>query len=122
MQAICVLANIANSPARQDSILANVRLLEAVKQCLTDSKVEVRRPAVACILELVKANPRSHKAMHDVGIDSTLRHISDYAGGGMARSPIARHAAGLHLSMEDEVREKAREALHWLEHGAEMSI
>ena len=99
-----------------------MRLLEALKQCLTDSKVEVRRPAVACILELVKANPRSHKALHDVGIDSTLRHISDYAGGGMARSPVARYAAGLHLSMEDEVREKAREALHWLEHGAEMSI
>ncbi|KAH9930763.1 ARM repeat-containing protein [Fomitopsis serialis] len=121
-QAICVLANIANSPTRQDNILSNVRLLEALKQCLTDSKVEVRRPAVGCILELVKANPRSHKALHDVGIDSTLRHIGDYAGSAMSMSPIVRYSAGLNLSMEDEVREKAREALHWLEHGAEMYI
>ncbi|KZT09593.1 ARM repeat-containing protein [Laetiporus sulphureus 93-53] len=122
-QAVCVLANLANSSPHQNSILSHSRILAALKQCLVDAKVEVRRPAVACVLELAKINPRSHKQLHDAGIDSTLRHLCEYSGA-VSGSPTRRymHAVDLQMSMEDEVREKAREALHWLEHNVEMSV
>ena len=101
----------------------------SLRSCLVDAKVEVRRPAAACIFELVRGNPGPHarKELHDSGIDSTLRHICENygypGGGGGGGSPIARVGSGFQMGMEDdkEVKEKAREALHLLDHGSEMS-
>ncbi|OCH93874.1 ARM repeat-containing protein [Obba rivulosa] len=124
LQAVCVLANIANSLSHQGAILSSARILENLRSCLFDAKVEVRRPAVSCVLELVRANPRSHKELHDAGIDSTLRHICEYSGGGISVSPTRRFLAGAHMGLEDdwEVKEKAKEALHWLERNAEVDM
>ncbi len=118
-KAVCVLGNLANSSPRQRDILAHPRILSSLRSCLVDAKVEVRRPAAACVLELVRANPRSHRELHEAGIDSTLRHMCDYGGGGiLSLSPTTRYSMGLQMGMEDdrEVKEKAREALHWFEH------
>ncbi|KAL6300508.1 ARM repeat-containing protein [Sparassis latifolia] len=122
-QAVCVLANLANSPLHQNSILAHSRILGSLKSCLVDAKVEIRRPAIACVLELVRANPHSHQALHEAGIDSTLRHMCEY-NGGMGGSPTRRFSIGLQMGAEDdwEVKEKARDALHWLEHNVEMGV
>lgn len=127
---MCLLGNLANSYPHQRLILSHTRILASLRSCLIDAKVEVRRPAAACILELVRGNPgpRSRKELHEAGIDSTLRHIcenygftggSSYGGGG---SPIARVGSGFQMGMEDdgEVKEKAREALHWLDHGSDV--
>ncbi|THH31110.1 hypothetical protein EUX98_g3068 [Antrodiella citrinella] len=129
-QAVCLLGNLANSYNHQHLILSHPRILASLRTCLIDAKVQVRRPAAACILELARGSPGPHsrKEMHDAGIDSTLRHICDsgYAGTGGsfggAGSPIARTGSGFQMGMEDdtEVKEKAREALQWLERGSDM--
>ncbi|CAL1705500.1 unnamed protein product [Somion occarium] len=119
-QAVCVLGNLANSMARQDSILTHPRILSALRNCLVDAKVEVRRPAASCILELVRANPHSRE-LYEAGIDSTLRHICEHSSG-LSGSPTTRLAIGFQMGAEDdrEVKEKCREALQWLEHGSDM--
>ncbi|KAI0929233.1 hypothetical protein AcW1_006226 [Taiwanofungus camphoratus] len=119
LQAVCVVANVANSPPHQNSILSNSRILASLKTCLVDAKAEVRRPAISCVLELAKANPRSHKELHDAGIDSTLRHMCEYSGG-LGGSPARRFAMG--KEDDSEVQEKARDALHWLEHNVDMAV
>ncbi|KAH8106958.1 ARM repeat-containing protein [Cristinia sonorae] len=136
-QAVCCLGNLSNSYPHQRMILAHSRILASLRTCLVDAKVEVRRPAAACILELVRGHPGSyaHKVMQDAGIESTLRHISGHHGYvgagsyGISGSPIARTGSGFQMGMEDdtEVIEKAKEALHWLEyrpgefeHGSEL--
>ena len=129
-----VLANVANHSMYQRSILADARLLSRLRSCLVDAKVEIRRPAVSCVLELVRANPRSHRALHDAGVDSTLRHMCEHAhggahhghhggGGGVGASPTGlRPAGGRAMGAEDdpEVREKARQALHLFDRTADM--
>ncbi|OBZ65761.1 Acetolactate synthase, mitochondrial [Grifola frondosa] len=125
-QAVCVLANLANSPPHQSSILSHSRILRSLRLCLVDAKVDVRRPAVSCVLELVRKNPGSYKQLHEAGIDSTLRHMCEYNGGAsLSLSPTRRPSGGLQMGVEDdqEVKEKAREALRWLErNSAEMDI
>ena len=103
----------------QAAILAHERILASLRRCLVDAKADVRRPAVSCVLELVRANPRSHKELHDAGIESTLRRMCDYAAG----SPT-RLFSGLQMGAEDdgEVKDKARQALQWLEHSADMDV
>ena len=120
-QATYVLGNLVNSTAHQHEILAHPRILLSLRQCLVDAKVDVRRPAVSCVRELIRVNPYSHKELREAGIDTTLRHMCDYGGGPIASSPTTS-SLSMGVEEDSEVREKAREALHWLEHGAEMSI
>ena len=120
-QAAYLLGNLANSPSHQRDILAHPRILHSLRQCLIDAKVDVRRPAVACVRELVRANPHSYRELHDAGIDTTLRHMCDYGGGLVAASPTAS-AFTMGVEEDSEVREKAREALRWLERNSEMSM
>ncbi|PIL24324.1 hypothetical protein GSI_14077 [Ganoderma sinense ZZ0214-1] len=124
LQAVFVLANVANSPAHQRSILSHPRILHRLRECLVDAKVEIRRPAVSCVLELVRQNPRSHRELHEAGIDSTLRHMCEHTSH-VSASPTLRVAAGRQaMGAEDdlEVQEKARQALHWLEHSLDMDV
>ncbi|KAM5532328.1 hypothetical protein V8D89_014007 [Ganoderma adspersum] len=124
LQAVFVLANVANSPAHQRSILSHPRILHRLRECLADAKVEIRRPAVSCVLELVRQNPRSHRELHEAGIDSTLRHMCEHTSH-VSASPTVRIAAGRQImGAEDdlEVQEKARQALHWLEHSLDMDM
>ncbi|TBU35602.1 ARM repeat-containing protein [Dichomitus squalens] len=123
LQAVFVLANVANSPAHQRSILSHPRILHRLRECLVDAKVEIRRPAVSCVLELVRHNPRSHRELHEAGIDSTLRHMCEHTSH-VSASPTLRLAGGRHMGAEDdlEVQEKAQQALHWLEHSLDMDV
>lgn len=118
-QAAYLLGNLANSSAHQRDILSHPRILISLRQCLIDAKVDVRRPAVACVRELIRANPHSYRELHDAGIDTTLRHMCDY-GGLVASSPTSTFSMG--VEEDSEVREKAREALRWLERSGEMRI
>ncbi|EPQ57852.1 ARM repeat-containing protein [Gloeophyllum trabeum ATCC 11539] len=115
-----LLSNLANgSAAYQDQILAHQELLSALRNCLIDHNVEVRKPAMACILQLSKSNLRSQQALRDANIHSVLQRMTDHSRG-ISLSPggLGRH----HLGVEDnlDVREMAREALEWLEHGEDM--
>ena len=123
-QAVFVLANVANSRAHQRSILSNPRILSRLRECLVDAKVEIRRPAVSCILELVRNNPHSHRELHHAGIDSTLRHMCEHTSHVSASPTTLRHGGGRQMGTEDdvEVQDKARQALHWLEHNADMDV
>ncbi|KAI0780550.1 ARM repeat-containing protein [Trametes elegans] len=116
LQAVFVLANVANSPAHQKNILAHPRILRRLQDCLVDAKVEIRRPAVSCVLELSRQNPRSYRELHEAGIDATLRHMLEHTAH-VSASPTVRFAAGRQMGVEDdlEVQDKARQALHWLE-------
>ncbi|KAI0333622.1 ARM repeat-containing protein [Cubamyces sp. BRFM 1775] len=116
LQAVFVLANVANSVAHQTSILSHPKILGRLRDCLVDAKVEIRRPAVSCVLELARQNPRSFRELHEAGIDATLRHMLEHTSH-VASSPTLRFAAGRQMGAEDdmEVQEKARQALHWLE-------
>lgn len=123
-QAVYLLGNLANSKDHQSDILAHPRILASLRECLVDVKVEVRRPAAACVYELVHTDASCFRYLHDAGIDSTLKHICEYGSSLLASSPVTRFGMGFHMHMgvEDdrEVKEKAREALHLLEEGGEM--
>ncbi|KAI0797444.1 armadillo-type protein [Abortiporus biennis] len=172
LQAVCVLGNISNSITHQAAILSHPSILLSLRSCLVDSKVEIRRPAASCVLELIRTNPKCFKEIHEAGIDTTLRGMCDYhsvgpspvmglpgvvnmggvgmsmgvwgtgygaspGGLGLGGSLGLGSAGGLgsgtstspggrmfQMGAEDdrEVKDKAREALHWLEHGVEMSM
>jgi len=115
LQAARVLANLANgTETHQNLILSHPQILLSLRSCLADAKVEARRPAVGCVLELARTNPRRRKELIDAGIVSTLRHICEWTGG-VSVSPGGRMA---HILDDDkDVVDKARTALDWLEHG-----
>lgn len=115
-EAVCALANLAHSTTHQDLILSHPRILPALHKCLVDGTARIRQPAVSCIEELVKGNPRSRQALHDVGIDRTLRHMS------VSSSPTRTNSMGLHGGLENDVRSHARDALYGLEHNADIDI
>ncbi|KAI0077112.1 ARM repeat-containing protein [Panus rudis PR-1116 ss-1] len=136
-QAVCVLGNLANSPTHHRSIITHPRILPSLRSCLIDAKVEIRRPAAACILELIRADPENHKEMRDAEIDKTLRHMCDYrhgvgasigglisglgthghGHGFVSGSPTSLRMMGLPMGVEDdrEVKERCQEALRLLE-------
>ena len=101
--------------------MSNPRILNRLRECLVDAKAEIRRPAVSCVLELVRQNPRSHRELREAGIDSTLRHMCEHSSH-ISASPTTFRLGGRHMGAEDdkEVQDKARQALHWLEHNADM--
>lgn len=140
-----MLANLANSSTHHPSIISHPRILASLRSCLVDTKVEIRRPAASCVLELVRSNPRAHREIREAGIESTLRNMCDFGGSGlggvisggggmmMSRSlsggsnvSVTGSVTGrpFHMGAEDdrEVKEKVRDALHWLHrHGHELS-
>ncbi|KIP08711.1 hypothetical protein PHLGIDRAFT_103862 [Phlebiopsis gigantea 11061_1 CR5-6] len=113
-QAAYLLGNLVNSVKHQPEILAHPRILLSLRQCLIDAKVDVRRPAISCVRELIRANPHSFRELHEAGIDVTLRHMCDYGGGLITSSPTTS-ALSMGVEEDSEVREIARDALRWLE-------
>ena len=77
--------------------------------------MEVRRAAVSCVLQLASGDPWRRQELREAGIDGTLRHICEYAG---AVSPIS--FSGNPMSLEREVKDKARQALDCIEYGGEL--
>jgi armadillo repeat-containing protein 8 len=119
-QATSVLANLANgNDDDKVLILENRQILSGLRACLSEHKVEVRRPAVGCVLELVKVDPKkARRHLNEAGIISTLKHICECTGG-VSSSPGGRTSSHQwHMFVEDdrEVIDKARQALNLLEH------
>ena len=84
---------------------------------MSDAAVQVRRPAVSCVWELIRANPQRRQEFQDAGITSTLRHMCDRSGAA-SLSPGGR--AG-HVAEDDKkVIEIAREAVDLLDHGGDV--
>ncbi|KAJ7590838.1 ARM repeat-containing protein [Mycena floridula] len=119
LQAAYVLANLANAhESHQESITSHREILVALQRCIAESKTEIRRPAVACILELARNHPERRKVLADAGIVSTLHHICEW-GGGMSLSPGGRpmSLSGHPIVAEDrDLIDQAKLALDWLEH------
>ncbi|KII88263.1 hypothetical protein PLICRDRAFT_41422 [Plicaturopsis crispa FD-325 SS-3] len=118
LQAAYTLANLANGDDKhQLQILRHARIMAHIHMCLEDGNVEVCKPAVSCVLQLVRANPRRRKELNDAGITSTLRRISERGGGvSVSTSP---GGARVYIGASEEVREKARQALDCLDHADE---
>ncbi|SJL09728.1 uncharacterized protein ARMOST_13109 [Armillaria ostoyae] len=115
LQAASLLANLANgSDVQQDLILSCPKILVSLKACLAESKPEIRRPAVGCILELARRSSKGRKEMVETGILSTLRHICEWSGGGLTMSHAHTSSA---IEEEKDIIEHARLALNWLEYG-----
>lgn len=115
-QAACALANLCNGEDDvQEAILSHPSLLKALHSCLAHTSVEVRRPAVSCVLELVRSQPGRRKELSEAGIVGTLRHIVEWSGAA-AVSPGGRMMSGAGMPAEDdkEVRRMARQALDGL--------
>ena len=124
-QAVYCLGNMANSPTHHADLLSHPRILQSLRKCLVDGKVYVRRPAAACILELVRTNPRCYHDLHAAGIDSTLRHMCDYGSSLLSSSsPAMRFGMGLQMGIEDdrEVLETVRDALRLMEMHGELGM
>ncbi|KAK0479999.1 armadillo-type protein [Armillaria novae-zelandiae] len=114
LQAASLLANLANgSDVQQELILSCPKILVSLKVCLAESKPEIRRPAVGCILELARRSSKGRKEMVENGILSTLRHICEWSGGGLTMSHAHTSSA---IEEEKDIIEHARLALDWLEH------
>lgn len=113
-----MVANLANGyEDYQDLIISNPQILKALRCCMSEAKVEARRPAVSCILSLIRANPQRRQEFQDTGIISTLRHMCDW-NGGVSISPGGRMLGHHHVVEDDkEVINFAREALDRLDHG-----
>jgi hypothetical protein len=119
-QATCVLANLANGNDDDKAfILENRQILLCLRACLSEFKVEVRRPAVRCVLELAKVDAKkARRQLNEAGIISTLKHICECTGG-VSSSPGGRTSSHQwHMFVEDdrEVIDRARQAMDLLEH------
>lgn len=123
-QAAYALANLANGTTKhQEFIISHPQILHSLRTCMSEAKVDVRRPVVSCVLHLIRGNPHRRREFHDAKISSTLRHMCDWSGG-VGLSPGGRgHGTG-HLVVEDDkvVIDLAREAVDWLDHGADVAV
>lgn len=138
-QAAWALCNLTNGTQdHQSHILSNPRILPTLRTLLADSPtIEVRRAAVTSVLELAKTSPWKHAELRERGFQSTLRHLCEGSGslvsaghghgygvggpmgGGVAGGVGGGMIGGGMMSVEREVRDKARMALDWIEHGPE---
>jgi armadillo repeat-containing protein 8 len=116
LQAVYLTGNLSNSTLHSGEVLADARILNALRLCIVDGKADVRRAAVGCVLQLVKANPGCQKVLHDCGIDSTLRHMCEYGTEPFGMSGYSPTTMYLRMGAEydREVKEKAREILNRL--------
>lgn len=104
LQAAYAVANLANGHAqRQALILAHGQLLRSLRSALVDSPPDARCAALSAIIELAWGAPQ----LRGAGIESTLRHLVEFGGGGPGGS-----VGG---SADREVRERARRALDAME-------
>lgn len=119
-----MLANLANGEeTQQNAIVTHPRILSSLQMCLADSKADIRRPALSCVLTLVKSNASTRQYIREAGIISTLKHISEW-GSGIPASPGGARVSQSHTSpsvlslVEDDkyVINEARLALDFLEH------
>jgi len=111
IQALGALGNLAQGPfdLRKD-LLERRYLLSGLKEGLQHIKVEVRREAIRTVLLLVKASPRRHGELRDIGLDLTLRLM--YGASVTAGTPS--HPLG-HSQMgyeeDQQVRAEVKKAL-----------
>jgi hypothetical protein len=125
-QAAGVLANLAHGPASaQDALLAHARLPGVLRTCIADSRPAVRHPAVAAAAALVHGgDARRRRQLRELGFAAPLRVL---CAGARARSASVSGSDAVHSSMmgvegDGEVRERAREALHVLEHDGDVAM
>lgn len=109
------MSNLANGTNHQDVIISHPHILSSLRSCMSDAAVQVRRPAVTCVRELIRANPQRRQEFQDAGITSTLRHMCDRSGAA-SLSPGGRTVA----EDEKQVIVIAREAVDWLDHGGDV--
>jgi hypothetical protein len=111
LQAAFAMANLANGDTSQQTlIIRNPRILSSLRSCMSDAKVQVRRPAVSCILQLIHSEYRDE--LQDAGIITTLRHICDLSGV-VSLSPGGRMSGHHHVIEDDkEVIDLARQAVN----------
>jgi hypothetical protein len=110
------MANLANGyENHQDTIISHPHLLSSLHTCMSDAKADIRRPAVSCVLQLIRGNLTRRQEFQDAGIISTLKHLSNW-GGGASVSPSVRTSSHHHVVEDDkQVMDLARQALDWLE-------
>ncbi|EIW84663.1 ARM repeat-containing protein [Coniophora puteana RWD-64-598 SS2] len=110
-----LLGNLANAPpAHQDTIFSRYTILNAIHQCLTDTKPDTRVPLLSCVQQLLLSTSVSRRRteLAEAGLIGTLRHLADLGTahgigampGGMnvSMSPGGRFAGHAHLRLEDE--------------------
>jgi hypothetical protein len=128
-QAAGLLANVANGPPSvQDALLAHARLPGILRTCIADARPAVRHPAVAAAAALVHGgDARRRRQLRELGLEAPLRALCDVAGAG-ARGRSASvsgdvvHGSMMGVETDREVRDKAREALHVLEHDIDLEM
>ncbi|KAN0129589.1 ARM repeat-containing protein [Lactarius tabidus] len=105
LQAAYTLANLANGHVqRQALILAHAQLLHSLRSALVDAPADARCAALGAVVELAWGAAQLRAA----GIESTLRHLVEFGGGGGPGGGVAG-------AVEREVRERARRALEEME-------
>ncbi|KAL0946370.1 hypothetical protein HGRIS_012601 [Hohenbuehelia grisea] len=118
-QAICVLGNLLNvSDSYQKLIITHPSILRSLRACLGHTKPEIRRPAVSCLLELVRASPESRKEIIDAGIPASLKHICEWSAGVVGSPGGPRAVAMQNIKLENEAAEDAGLVLRILDVGA----
>ncbi|KAF9030867.1 ARM repeat-containing protein [Hymenopellis radicata] len=110
LQAVSLLANLANGYSDEaDILLTSSNVLPALQTCLSEPRAEIRRPAVGCILQLARTSSRARAGMLELGLESTLRHMTEWNGGGLTMTHGHAEAA------RDEEKLIVDEARHALE-------
>jgi hypothetical protein len=123
-----VLANLSNcDESHHELILHHPQLLSSLRTILAEGKPDARRPAMSCIMALVKANRKAaRKALAESGIVGTLRCICEWSGNGGGGGGVTGTGAGagggggargyLGRITEDSDVEQAKMVYEWLEH------
>lgn len=104
--------------------MSNPEILPTLRTLLADSPtIEVRRAAVTSVLELAKTSPWKHSELREKGFQSTLRHLCEGSGSlvpaGHGVGGVGPGGGMIGGGVEREVRDKARMALEFIEHGPE---
>jgi hypothetical protein len=128
-QAASLLANVAlGAPSAQDALLAHLKLSDGLRRCVADARPAVRHPAVGAAAALIRgADSQRRRQLRALGLEAPLRALCDGAGAGARARGSSIGGDILHGSMmgvegDREVKEKAREALHILEHDVDLEM